>query len=65
MYFSFSISLRSDEVDCRNLIIAHEIMHTMRKNKGQGQLMGVKLDMSKAYDRLEWSFLSKFLQALA
>ena len=41
-----------------NILIAHECMHYL-KNKRTGNTceMAMKLDMSKAYDRIEWSFL--------
>ena len=41
-----------------NILMAHECMHYL-KNKRAGTLfeMALKLDMSKAYDRVEWSFL--------
>lgn len=39
-----------------NVIIVQEIIHTMSKKKGRGGLMVIKIDLKKAYDRLEWSF---------
>ena len=41
-----------------NTTVAYEILHRMRNRRGGkvGQ-MAVKLDISKAYDRAEWSFL--------
>ncbi|XP_071938995.1 uncharacterized protein [Coffea arabica] len=41
-----------------NVILSHELMHFL-KNKRHGRMgyMAVKLDMSKAYDRVEWRFL--------
>lgn len=37
-----------------NALIAFEIFHYMRKNtKGKKGVVGMKLDMSKAYDRVE------------
>lgn len=33
-----------------NTTVAHELLHNMRKKKG---LMGLKVDMSKAFDRVE------------
>jgi hypothetical protein len=44
-----------------NAIIAQEIIHSMHKKKGRvGQLV-LKLDLEKAYDRLEWSFIREVL----
>ncbi|KAJ0096620.1 hypothetical protein Patl1_27306 [Pistacia atlantica] len=47
-----------DRLITDNAIVAFEVMHTMNTNlKGKDGYMALKLDMSKAYDRLEWSFL--------
>ncbi|XP_042972927.1 uncharacterized protein LOC122304723 [Carya illinoinensis] len=41
-----------------NVVAAYETFHTMNsKIKGKAGFMALKLDMSKAYDRVEWSFL--------
>ncbi|KAL4304484.1 hypothetical protein GQ457_10G003160 [Hibiscus cannabinus] len=40
-----------------NVIIAQEIMHSMSKKTGRKGWMAVKVDLEKAYDRLEWSFI--------
>ena len=34
----------------------------MKKKGGKKGWMGLKIDMEKAYDRLEWCFLEKVLQ---
>ncbi|XP_026383358.1 uncharacterized protein LOC113278839 [Papaver somniferum] len=43
-----------------NIIISHEILHSFktrkRKNNKDG-FMAIKLDLSKAFDRLEWPFI--------
>lgn len=47
-----------------NVVIAHEIVHTMRNNRSKSGLMAIKLDMSKAFDRIEWPFLISILSQL-
>ncbi|KAL8092543.1 hypothetical protein AgCh_034709 [Apium graveolens] len=48
-----------------NLMISYEVMHYMkRKSKGKMGWMALKLDMSKAYDRVEWGFLRAMLRKL-
>ncbi|GLT65285.1 hypothetical protein SLA2020_377240 [Shorea laevis] len=39
-----------------NSILAHEIFHAMKNKRGRGGLMALKLDMEKAFDRMEWDF---------
>ena len=40
------------------MVIAFELIHsTNRKNNGVKGWMAMKLDMSKAYDRVEWFFV--------
>jgi len=46
-------------------LIAFEALHTMdTRLKGKEGFMAVKLDMSKAYDRLEWDFVEGVLRRL-
>lgn len=41
-----------------NILVAHECMHYLKnKRKGDSFEMALKLDMSKAYDKVERSFL--------
>lgn len=44
-----------------NALIAFEIFHAMKLNKTKKGTIAFKMDMSKAYDRIEWSFLSRVL----
>lgn len=47
-----------------NILLAYECIHTMKKKKGKKGLCAVKLDMQKAYDRVEWVFLEKIMTKL-
>ena len=48
-----------------NILVAYELTHCMRqKKKGKEGYAAVKLDMSKAYDRVEWSFLQAMMEKL-
>ena len=43
-----------------NVLMAHEYIHWLnRKRNGKESYMAIKLDMLKAYDRVEWGFLAK------
>ena len=45
-----------------NVFSAYEITHHMHTRKGgQDGLVAVKLDMSKAYDMVEWPFLERVM----
>ena len=39
------------------MIIAQELVHSIGKSKGKEGYMVVKIELEKAYDRLEWSFI--------
>ena len=44
-----------------NMIIAQEIIHTMSLKRGKEGCMAIKIDLEKAYDRLEWHFIRDIL----
>ncbi|XP_021631810.1 uncharacterized protein LOC110629204 [Manihot esculenta] len=45
-----------------NVLICHEIMHSLKlKKHGKSAGMAIKLDVSKAYECMEWSFLQHML----
>ncbi|XP_050290016.1 uncharacterized protein LOC126728194 [Quercus robur] len=48
-----------------NILVAFETMHHISRKKGvkMGE-MAIKLDMSKAYDRVEWVFVEKIMEKL-
>lgn len=45
-----------------NIIVAHEIVHSMKKSKKKVGNIGLKIDMSKAFDRVNWNFLIKTMR---
>ncbi|XP_042950052.1 secreted RxLR effector protein 78-like [Carya illinoinensis] len=48
-----------------NIMVAYEVLHTMQtKQKGREGSMAIKLNMSKAYDKVEWDFLEAVLLRL-
>ena len=48
-----------------NILVAHELMnHISKKKKGKCGEMAIKLDMSKAYDRVEWDCLKQIMMKL-
>ncbi|XP_010682933.1 uncharacterized protein LOC104897695 [Beta vulgaris subsp. vulgaris] len=48
-----------------NAMTAFEIFHSMKRGgDGKKGVMAFKLDMSKAYDRVEWSFLERVMGRL-
>ena len=41
-----------------NVIVAYEVLHSMHaRKKGKTSALALKLDVSKAYDRVDWLFL--------
>ena len=45
--------------------MVHELLHSMKQRNDEGiHFMALKLDMAKAYDRVEWSFLGVMLHKL-
>ena len=48
-----------------NILVAFETLHHMKNQKSKKMgFMSMKLDISKAYDRVEWNFLGKIMEKL-
>ncbi|KAH1064819.1 hypothetical protein J1N35_029806 [Gossypium stocksii] len=48
-----------------NILVAYEIFHSFKKRRGGlNKSFALKLDMSKAYDRIEWCFVEKMMQRM-
>jgi hypothetical protein len=47
------------------VLVAFEALHSMNgRKKGHEGCMTLKLNMSKAYDRVEWEFLERLVEKL-
>ena len=54
-----------DRLISDNILIAHELLHALNSNNScSREYIAVKTNLSKAFDRVEWSFLEKAMRAL-
>ena len=44
-----------------NVIIVQELIHTIGRIKGRKGYMAIKIDLEKAYEKIEWSFIREML----
>ena len=47
-----------------NAIIGFECLHAIKRRKTKKNYMALKLDMEKAYDRVEWDFIQRVMDKL-
>ena len=58
-------AFQSSKAISNNILIAFETLHHMKNQKSKKLgFMAMKLDMSKVYDRVEWSYLVKIMEKL-
>ena len=54
-----------DRLISDNILIAFETLHSMKNYKSRGDgFMALKLDISKAYDRVEWVYLERLMSRM-
>lgn len=44
-----------------NAIVVQELIHTISSKKGRVGFLAIKVDLEKAYDKIEWSFIREVL----
>ena len=46
-----------------NIIVAQEVLHFLKRTKSRKGAMAFKIDLEKAYDRVDWNFLEHTLES--
>lgn len=46
-----------------NIVVAQEVIHSMKRKQKNKKWMTIKIDLEKAYDRVRWDFIDTSLHA--
>ncbi|PKI46345.1 hypothetical protein CRG98_033240 [Punica granatum] len=60
----FQSAFVSNKNISENTVIAHEVMHFLNHHRGKDHFVAIKIDMEKAFDRLEWPILLETMKNL-
>ena len=63
LVFPFQTAFVPGRKGLDNVLVAQELFYALDKKKGKEGYMAIKVDLEKAYDRMEWCFIHKVLQA--
>ena len=59
------LAFTKDRLISNNILVAFETLHCLHKyNSRTSRFMALKLNMSKAYDRVEWAFLEDLMRKM-
>lgn len=47
-----------------NILIAHELIHSLQTKKLKTPYMALKLDIANAFDKIEWHYIESILRKL-
>ncbi|XP_048630790.1 uncharacterized protein LOC125604440 [Brassica napus] len=47
-----------------NVLISHELMHSLHTKNLKNKFMALKLDIAKAFDKVEWSFIDLVMEKM-
>lgn len=47
-----------------NVLVAHELMHSLHTKNLRNKFMALKLDIAKAFDKIEWHFIDRVMERM-
>ena len=53
-----------DRLITDNVLVAHELMHSLHTKKLKNKYMTLKLDIAKAFDKVEWHFFDTVMMQM-